>query len=448
MSGKSLRFKRGEKLIREQIRQGIGAPPTPIVKEGDTVTRGQVIAQNDPEKLSVPLHASVTGVVAKVTEEEIIIDQTSDGMDYIPLNVEGSYSEIVRSSGLIGLGGAGFPTYVKMNTQLKPGGYILCNAAECEPVLRHNMEQIEQNPSHLVEAIKLAMESTGAEKGIIGIKLKHKDVIKKLTSTLKEMNEKAVRVLPLRNVYPVGEERALMRDTINVLLPPGALPVEGNAVVFNVETLYAIRDAIVDKKPYIDKYVTIAGKLKDLKKGESAVVHVPIGTPIKVLIDQFGGIDGDIGEILIGGPYTGRRADENAVIDKISGGVTFTDLFDEQPKKLGIIQCACGPLEPRLRQIAESMGSEVVGLQVCKNAHEQKVGYKCQDPGNCPGQAEKVMALKKAGAEAVLIGHCTDCTNTVMGSAPKLGMDVHHATDHVMKTMGLHYIRTFDENLL
>lgn len=441
-------IKGGEILIRHSLRQGIGAPPTPIVKEGDTVKRGQLIAENDPEKLSVPLHASVTGVIKEVTEEEIVIEQTSDEQDFLPLEVEGSLADIVRASGLIGLGGAGFPSYVKMNTKLQPGGYIVCNAAECEPVLRHNIEQIEKDPEHLIEAMKIAMESTGAEKGIIGMKLKHKDTIKLLTKTLKDMNETAVRVLPLRNVYPVGEERALLRDTINVLLPPGALPVEGNAVVFNVETLYAIRDAVVDKKPYIDKYVTVAGKLKDFKKGESAVVHVPIGTPIKTFIDQFGGIDGEIGEILIGGPYTGRRADETAVIDKIAGGVTFTDKFDQQPKKLGIIQCACGPLEPRLRQIAESMGSEVVGLQVCKNAHEQKVGYKCQDPGNCPGQAEKVLALKKEGAEAVLIGHCTDCSNTVMGSAPKLGMDVHHATDHVMKTMGLHYIRTFDENLL
>lgn len=432
------------------FRQGIGAPPAPVVKEGDTVKRGQVIAEAIPDALSVSLHAPVSGKVVELTEELIRIEPSEESSDdYVKMEAGESVADTVRKAGLIGLGGAGFPTYVKLNTQLKEGGYILCNAAECEPVLSHNIRQMEEETEKLISGMRLAMESTGAEKGIIGIKFKHRETIKQLTGYLREQNETSIRVLPLRNVYPVGEERALIRDTLNILLPAGALPVEANAVVFNVETLCAIHDAVEEHKPFIDKWITVAGKLKDIPHGEVRVLKVPLGTQLKTFIDQFGGIDEPYGEILVGGPYTGRRSSEDAYLQKVNGSVIVTAPFDKEEKKLGIIQCACGPLEDRLREIAKSLGcDEPVGLQVCKNAMEQKVGYKCQDPGNCPGQAEKVLALKKLGAEAVLIGHCTDCTNTVMGSAPQLGMEVHHCTDNLQQTMGRPLIRTFDESVL
>lgn len=436
------------KIVSLSLQQGVGARPTPIVAKGDAVKRGQVIAEAIPDKLCVPLHTSVTGVVREITDDFIVIEQTEETQDFEKLNLEGSVAEIVRAAGLIGLGGAGFPTYVKLGTQLQKGGYLICNAAECEPVLGHNLFQMEQDIEGLIDGMHISMESTGAEKGIIGMKLKHKGVIKKITSFLKEKGITDIRVLPLRNIYPVGEERALIRDTINQLLPPGALPVEANSIVMNAETLYAVRDAVRFGKPLIDKWVTVAGRLRDIPKNEVFIKEYPLGTSIQEIIDEFGGVVEPVGEILLGGPYTGRRALLSQSLSKTTGGVIVTDEFDRQEKKLGIIQCACGPLEPRLREIAASMGSEVVAKTICKNAHEKNGTYKCQDPGNCPGQAEKVLELKKAGACAVLIGHCTDCSNTVMGSAPKLSMDVHHATDHVLKTMGMPYIRSYDEDQL
>lgn len=432
------------------LRQGIGAPPIPVVAEGETVQRGQVIANAQPDALSVSLHAPVSGEITELTDAYIRITPSDvDETDYVKLEAGATAAETVRRAGIIGLGGAGFPTYVKLQTELKPGGYILCNAAECEPVLSHNIHQIMEQTDQLIAGMKIAMQATGAEKGIFGIKLKNREAVKALTTKLRAMNETNIRVLPLRNVYPVGEERALIRDTLNILLPAGALPVEANCVVFNVETLCAIQEAVEEQKPFIDKWMTIGGRLQDIPHGEVRVIQVPIGTELQTLIDQFGGLKEPWGEILVGGPYTGRRSSEDAAVQKVNGSMLVTDPFKQTDKKLGIIQCACGPLEDRLREIAKSMGvDEPVGLQVCKNAVEQKVGYKCQDPGNCPGQAEKVLALKKLGAEAVLIGHCTDCTNTVMGSAPQLGMDVHHCTDTLQETMGKPLIRTFDENLL
>ena len=127
-------------------------------------------------------------------------------------------AETVRRAGILGMGGAGFPAYVKLGTDLHKGGFILCNAAECEPILEHNMTQIMEETDALLDGMRIAMEATGADKGIIGIKLKHKEEIKHINGILKEKGIKDIRVLPLRNIYPVGEERALVRDTINVLI--------------------------------------------------------------------------------------------------------------------------------------------------------------------------------------------------------------------------------------
>lgn len=437
------------KLYKTGIRQGIGAPPIPVVKEGDAVKRGQVICEEIADKLSVPLHSPVTGVIREVTDQYVLIEETEDHDKERFEKIErcGEIWESARKAGIIGMGGAGFPAYVKLKGKLRPEGYVLCNASECEPVLSHNMYELENELEKIVGGIRLAMESVGAPKGIIGIKFKHRDIIRKITSYLKENNIKDIRALPLKNVYPVGEERALIRDTLNILLPAGALPSEANAVVFNVETLSAIYEAVTIGKPSIDKYVTVAGRLKGIPEGEVRIINCPIGTSFTDIMEEFGGRTDDEGEILIGGPYTGHRLNENETVTKTSGGLIVTGPFRKAEGKLGIIQCACGPVKERLLQIAESMGAdEITGYQICKNAVEGKGGtYKCQNPGHCPGQAEKVLALKREGADEILIGHCTDCSNTVMGSAPKLGLTVNHATDHVLRTMGMDVIREYKE---
>ncbi|MDI9502762.1 MAG: proline reductase-associated electron transfer protein PrdC [Tissierellia bacterium] len=435
-------------MIILSLRQGIGAPPVPVVQVNERVQRGQVVAEAVPDALSVPLHAPVTGKVCEVNEQTIRIEPEGQAESYLPLHTDKPAWQVVKDAGLLGRGGAGFPAYVKLQTQLEPGGYVLCNAAECEPVLRHNLAQMMEETDKLFSGMQIAMQATGAEKGIIGIKFKHKDVIKHLTAYIKEQNLPHIRVLPLRNRYPVGEERALIRDTVNQLLPAGALPVQANCIVFNVETLTGIHEAWVEKKPAIDKWITIAGRLNKLAPGETEVRIVPVGTRIADLVEDYGGIHEPHGEILLGGPHTGLRAGPDAAVQKMTGGMIVTGPFPQVEGPLGIIQCACGPSEERMKEIAASMGAEeITGYEVCKNATPQKVGYKCEDPGHCPGQAEKVLGIRKAGAKAVLIGHCTDCTNTVMGSAPMLGIEVWHCSDCVMDTMGLARTRTIqDEN--
>lgn len=126
---------------------------------------------------------------------------------------------------------------------------------------------------------------------------------------------------------------------------------------------------------------------------------------------------------------------------KTTGGIIVTETFLKGPDKMGLLVCACGADEKRLKQIAKDMTSKVVGVEYCKQAQKTKKGYKCENPGICPGQVEKVMALKKTGAKAVLISNCSDCTNTVMSCAPKLKLPVYHCTDGALRAVNHKLIR-------
>lgn len=421
------------------LKQGIGKAPEPIVKKGDKIRRGQLIADVDRSELGVPVHSSVNGKVLEIDSEGIIVQGFIDNKDFIPIDKGLNNIETVRNAGIIGMGGAGFPTYIKLKTDLSNGGYIICNAAECEPILEHNIRQIELEAKKLIEGIRIAKKTTGASKGIIGIKMKNKKAIKALINVIKPEDE--IKILPLKNIYPAGDERALIKSTLNILLRPNQLPFEANCVVLNVETLISIYEAVENRKPLIDKYITIAGNFKDINSEKFEIENCPIGTYVKDIVQKYGGTKKKTGEILIGGPHTGHRAKEDEVIIKISGGVIGTDPFVKVYGKLGIIQCACGPSKERLYEIAKSMGTEVVGHTTCKNAIDVKGSYKCEDPGNCPGQAEKVLEMKRLGANELLIGHCTDCSNTVMQATTKIGFKVHHATDQALTAMDMDVIR-------
>jgi hypothetical protein len=170
-------------------------------------------------------------------------------------------------------------------------------------------------------------------------------------------------------------------------------------------------------------------------------MDIPIGTPLSTLIDACGGIDGVHGEVIVGGPFTGTRAKPDEVVSKTSGGVLVSQEIPTESRPLGLLICACGASVSRMQEIAEKMGAKVVSMRACKQAKEVKGALKCENPGNCPGQAEKILEMKKEGAQALLIGNCSDCSNTVMGVAPKLKMGVHHTTDHVMRSAGLPLVR-------
>lgn len=421
------------------LKQNVGAPSIPLIHEGEQIQRGQLLAAKPAGALGTYLYSSIDGKVKSITETQIIIEElNTDFQKYISLKKK-LPGELIEEAGIVGLGGAGFPTSVKLNTDFKGNGTVIVNAAECEPILSHNIERIEQEPEKILKGLKIVMDLVHASRGIVAIKGIHTNAIQSLE---KNISDEKVSVFHLENVYPMGEERALIRETLGILLSPEQLPLEASAIVINAETLLRIYEAVELKKPLIDKDMTVAGKLK-----EDASIHilkdVPIGMKVSDVLAKVGGVGPTYGELIMGGPFTGKRTSLDAPIVKTTGGIIAAEEFLPAPDKIGLLVCACGANKERLMEQAASMGSEVVGVEYCKQAKELRGNRKCENPGRCPGQVQKVMNLKNAGAKAVLISNCTDCTNTVMSCAPQLKLPVYHCTDGALRAVNYKLIRRF-----
>lgn len=421
------------------LKQHIGAPGEPCVAAGEHVTRGRLIALAPEGKMGANLHSGVSGAVSKVTETEIeILADAKQTEDFIP--IEGNTTaELVKAAGIVGMGGAGFPTHLKLAAKLRPGGTVIANAAECEPVLSHNIARIEKEPEKIIRGLKYAMEAVGAENGVIAVKSKHAEAVRALRGAL-EIESSAIEIHPLPDLYPMGEERAVIREALGVLLETDKLPGDANTVVLNAETLCRIAEAVELKKPSISKDVTVAGRLN----GEpiKTFFDIPTGTSVETMLELAGGVSAEYGELVMGGPFTGKRTSPKAPLTKTSGGIIASMPFLREKRPVGLLVCACGASRERLEEIAASMGAGVAAVEYCKQAEKTKSGaLKCRNPGCCPGQAEKVLSLKKSGAQALLISNCTDCTNTVMTIAPKLGLPVHHCTDGVLRSVSLPLVR-------
>lgn len=415
------------------LRQHVGAPCEAIVKVGDEVKKGTLIAQ--PTGLGANIFSSVYGVVEEVAADRIIIKPDAEQKEeFLPIN-EGDKLQMVKDAGIVGMGGAGFPTGVKIGTDLH-GGYVLVNAAECEPGLRHNIQQIEDNVDMTIRGLKYCMEISNAGKGVFAIKAKNTKAIEVLCAAIKGESNISIHLLP--DIYPMGEERAVVRECLGKLLDPTQLPSAADAVVINVETLLRITEAIELKKPCFSKHITVIGKVKGGNQPH-VFLDVPVGTSIGELIERAGGLEEPVGEIVMGGPFTGKGASLDTPITKTTGGIIPTIEFpDLHGANVGLLVCACGGNEERMRDICEKMNGKVVSVASCKQAIEPKPGapLKCENPGNCPGQAQKCLQFKKDKAEYIIIGNCSDCSNTVMGSAPKMKLKTFHQTDHIMRTIG------------
>lgn len=414
------------------LRQHVGAPCGAIVAAGDKVEKGTLIAT--PAGLGANIFSSVYGVVEEVLEDRIVIKPDEEQKEeFVPIE-EGSKLEMVKAAGVVGMGGAGFPTGVKIGTDLD-GGYILVNAAECEPGLCHNIRQIEEECDKVIRGVKHTMEISNASKAIFAIKKKNEKAVQTLKEALKD--EEAISIFLLPDIYPMGEERAVVRECLGIELAPTELPSVAKSIVINVETLARVTEAIEERKPCFSKNLTVIGKLNGGNEPH-VFIDVPVGTSVSELIERAGGIDGECGEIIMGGPFTGKATALDAPITKTTGGIIVTIEFpDLHGADMGVLVCACGGDEARMRDIAQKMNANVVSVARCKQAAEMKNGaLKCERPGNCPGQVKNSLQFKKDKCEYIIIGNCSDCSNTVMGSAPKMGLKVFHQTDHVMRTIG------------
>lgn len=217
--------------------------------------------------------------------------------------------EMVMNAGILGAGGAGFPTHVKINCQ---AGAVIVNGAECEPLLRVDQQVMELYAAEIVEGLRLVMEQTGAKEGIIALKKHYEGAVKALGAAIEPFGQ--LRLHLLREYYPAGDEQQIVYEVTGRVVPTGGLPLDVGAVVCNASTLLNVADAAAGKK-VVEKYVTVGGAVRTPR-----TFKVPVGISCRELLEAAGGTDGPC-RYIIGGPCMGRVTDDPDVpVTKTTGG--------------------------------------------------------------------------------------------------------------------------------
>ena len=299
--------------------QNLGAPSKPLVKRGDKVKTGQLIAEAGGF-ISSNVHSPVSGTIFKINN---IMDASGYRRPAFVIKVEGDewmedidrsetlVKEIkltpqeiiarVKDAGIVGMGGATFPTHVKL--MVPPGkkaDYLIINGVECEPYLTADHQLMLEKAPEIIVGTKILMKALKVNRAVIGIENNKPDAIK-LMSEMAAM-EDGITVQPLKVKYPQGGEKQLIKAITNREVPSGKLPVEVGCVVQNVGTAFAVYEAVTKNKPLIERVVTITGKTLE----NPSNLKVRIGTSVKSLVGEAGGLPDDTGKIIGGGPMMGK----------------------------------------------------------------------------------------------------------------------------------------------
>ncbi|MDR1326209.1 MAG: electron transport complex subunit RsxC [Treponema sp.] len=319
------------------INQHFGGPNRSLVKPGDTVKRGQKIAEAiSPGPMTVPVHASISGVVKKV--EPRLQSNNSDGLCIIiehdetnetafmpPLDVfacsrEEAFARL-REAGLTGLGGAGFPTHVKLSPPPnKPIDLFIADGAECEPYLTTDEAVLTEKPDMLIKGLAIAMKITGVKRSIIGMEDNKERLIPLLEQEIRLAGlTDSVAIGLCKTRYPQGGEKMLITALTGREVPSGGLPMDAGCIVQNVGTLVAIAEAFIQGKPLIDRDLTVSGGACKLPKN----IRAPIGAMLSDMPKAFMDIDySRLKKILFGGPMMGTAVSTVRIpIQKNTSGI-------------------------------------------------------------------------------------------------------------------------------
>ncbi len=323
-------------------RQHIGAPCAPVVKVGDLVKKGQVIAEAQAF-VSSPIHASTSGKVTEINDyphsvfgscQAIVIE--SDGQDEwlegLPLSREwktmeaDEIKEAIRQAGLVGMGGATFPTHVKMAPppEKKIDTFIL-NAAECEPYLTADHRAMLEYTERIVRGMQIAMKALGVSRGIVGIEENKPDAI---VAMQKACGVVGIEVMPLETKYPQGAEKTLIHVITGKEVPSGALPMDVGVVVQNVGTAIAIADAVERGLPLIERVTTVTGAAI----AEPKNLLLRVGDTFSNAIAMCGGFKEEPMKVIAGGPMMGMaQSNIDAPIMKGTSGILALTKADVNP---------------------------------------------------------------------------------------------------------------------
>ena len=329
--------------------QHIGAPCQPTVAVGDHVKVGQLIGDN-PAPVCAPIHSSVSGDVVAIekfmtqmgrVDTNIVIQtdgkqETAETVTPPTVANKEDFLKAVRASGLVGLGGAAFPTHIKYNPRNPEDvDTLIINGAECEPFITVDHMTMLSHAKDIVEGTKNTMKYLSIKRGIIAIEGNKPDAIALFKDIVK--NEPGIEVVELRLVYPQGAERVIIFETTGRHLIAGKLPADIGVIVSNVNTILKLQQYLDTGMPVISKSLTVDGNL--IAKPQN--IEVPIGTKITEILSFCGGTTGEVKKILLGGPMMGRSipTDDMAILKGNNAVLVFDEAYATINPETACINC-------------------------------------------------------------------------------------------------------------
>ncbi len=327
----------------------IGAPCVPIVKKGDYVKVGTKIGDSD-NFVSAPVHSGVSGTVEKIGKvlfpdgrriDSVIIktdglQTTDDSVKPPEINSKEDFIKAIRDSGLVGLGGAGFPTHIKLNPPRdKYIDLLLINAAECEPYITSDYRETVENSWNIISGINIVMEQLGIKEVLIGVE-DNKPVSLDILNDIADTDGK-IKAIPLVSKYPQGAEKMLIHALCGRTVPAGGLPMDVGVLVLNVTSVSFIAKYVKTGMPLVRKRLTVDGAV--IK--EPSNVDVCVGTHIRDLIEFCGGFTEEPYKVLMGGPMMGvaQHTLDTPVLKQNNAILAFNKKQSELPEPTACIRC-------------------------------------------------------------------------------------------------------------
>lgn len=332
--------------------QHIGAPCKPLVAKGDSVKVGQVIGDTDAF-VSAPIHSSVSGTVKEITtmrsvaggQDQMIVIETDgkqevwEGVKPPVINDMNDFIAAVKASGLVGLGGASFPTHIKLNPKnLDEVDTLIVNAAECEPFITSDHRLMLENAPYIIDGILAVMKYLAISKAYIGVEENKPDAISRLNEVIKEKGHADdIKVEVLRARYPQGAERVMVYEITGKTLKAGELPAQLGIVLSNVTTIAFIGQYLKTGRPLTTKRITVDGNAVAQPKN----IIVPIGARIADVVNACGGYKAEPKKIIMGGPMMGRAVYSDAfpIVKNNNAILVFDGPQTLIPEETGCIKC-------------------------------------------------------------------------------------------------------------
>jgi len=336
------------------VSQHLGAPATLVVEKGQKVKVGQLLAKAE-QFICANTHSPYSGTITKI---DLATDFTGYKKPAVFIDVEGdewlegidTSKDIIRDikldskqiidkikeMGIVGLGGAAFPTHIKyMIPDGKKAEFLIINAVECEPYLTSDYRVMQENAEECMIGIEILMKALNVKKALIGIENNKPDAIEHLTQLAAKYN--GIEVVPLKTKYPQGAEKQLIYALTKREVPSAKLPIEVGCVVNNIGTAFAVYEAVQKNKPLIQNTLTLTGK--NVKEKKNLLVRV--GTPIGSIIDYFGGLPEDTGKVISGGPMMGKAiVDLSAPTSKTTSSILImTNKESSRKEETNCLRC-------------------------------------------------------------------------------------------------------------